>query len=328
MYSHKRTLNDKFTLAMRKISLPTSAVIDAIHMRFYGTLENSSETTDAEIALSDLLAKFTEIRVVSNENTVHYSLRGTDIAILNWHDTGGTSEDLDGDKITVEKTKTASFSFLLSLDRGDILALTKQSVDLSYEVDPTVTEDVKITALTGIVTIEENVYDSPAEFQAVYGPHLEAAAEPKIISMEKTFAAADDLIEVLDLPQGTLNRRATLIFMDANGVRAGALPNAIGLIHASPDRRELYKVEFSTAQTLNRRTYRTPAAIDGVAVIDYGSEITGDAYGIKGWHIAKNEYKIGVRAAAPGRLRYISEEYVVNTAAFDANQRAILEATE
>jgi hypothetical protein len=326
MYSHKRTLNDKFTLTQRKIDLPTSAVIDAIHMRFTGTLANAGAEA-AALTLADLLAKFSEMRVVSNENTVHYSLRGTDLAILNWQDTEGCSANLTT-PIAIAAAGTATFAFMLTMDRGDILALTKQSVALSYEVDPAVTDDVTITALTGTVTIEENIYDSPAEFQSVYGARLEAAAEPKVISMEKDFAAADDLIEVLELPQGALNRRATMIFLDANGVRAGTIPAAVGLIHTSPDRRELFKVDYATMQELNQRMYRTGTAIPGVVTIDYGIELTCDTFGIKGWHISKGEYKIGVRSAAAGRLRYISEEYVVNTAAFDMAQRAILEATE
>ncbi len=328
MYSHKRTLNDRFSLTTKKISLPTSAVIDAIHMRFTGTLTNTDAVNDDSITLAQLLAQFTEMRVVSNENTVHYSLRGTDLAILNWQDTGGCTENIDTTNIAIGKGATATFAFTLTMDRGDILALTKQSVDLSFEVDPTLSATLAITALLGTVTIEENIYDSTAEFQAVYGARLEAAAEPKIIAMEKTFAAADDLIEVLDLPQGTLSRRATMIFSNAAGVRAGALPAAVGVIHSSPSRRELFKVDFATMQTLNRRTYHLPAAILGVVSIDYGRELTCDEFGIKGWHISKNEYKIGVRAPAPGVIRYISEEYVVNTAAFDASNRALLEATE
>lgn len=323
MYSKKRTLMDKFTLSNKKTDLPRDAVIDRVFVNFVGKVNNVSATTDSTLKKSDLLDKITDMRIVSDGNTVHYSVKALDLAILNYYDSQGKTVNPD-EEITATKNTETPFSFMLTFDQGDILALSKESLEFSINVNTTVNADCTISELTGTISIEENVY-TPAEFQATYGASLELAAEPKIVALEKTFNISEELAEFFEIPTGTLNRRAVLTAYSAAGVRGGSLPSKIGIIVTTPDRREIYTLDYASMKEINRRAYLcTP--ITGVVMIDYGTEITNDNFGLRGWKFQKGDYQVACKAAAAGKIRYLSCEYVVNTRSFES-ARAILEGT-
>lgn len=327
MYSKKRTLAEQLTLVNKRMDLPRDAVIDKVFLHVSLTLKNEDTTNDWTGTYGAVLERLKELRIVSDGNNVHYALNFNDLAILNYMDYQGCSLNPDG-ALTVGKAAEKDISFVLVLDEGDILAVTKDSLEISIDVDTAVSASpaVKITALTATVTLEENIFTVP-EFQATYGAALEASAEPKITTISKSFDASDELREFLDLPTGTLLRRTVLLISDTSGKRGGADPAKIGLVRTTPERSETYTVHYPTLREFNRRQYRVDTLVAGAVLIDYGSEITNDPYGIRGWKYNKGDYQLAVKSAAEGRIRYISCEYVVNTKAFDVAARAIMEQT-
>lgn len=324
MYSKKRTLMDKFTLSNKKTDLPRDAVIDRIFVNFSGIINNVNSTTDSVIKMADILDKISDMRIVSDGNTVHYSVKALDIAVLNYYDSQGKTVNPDAE-FTAVKNTTTPFNFMVIFDQGDILALSKESLEFSINVNPTVNADCTITDLTGLISIEENVY-TPAEFAATYGASLELAAEPKIVALEKAFNISEELAEFFEIPTGTLNRRAVLTSYNNAGVRGASLPSKIGIIVTTPDRREIYTLDYASMKEINRRAYLC-APLTGVVMIDYGTEITNDNFGLRGWKFQKGDYQIAAKAAAAGKIRYLSCEYVVNTRTFET-ARAVIEGTE
>ncbi len=324
MYSKKRTLQDYFTLTSHKIDLPRDAVIDGVYLRGSITLDNAdaSEYTGLK---SDILKALKEIRVVSDGNNVHYSLNGLDVAIMNFYDTKGVAENPD-EIITVGASGSKVFNFTLLLDEGDLLAVTKDSLEMSVVCETAITEDVTVTDLNIKVTVAENIF-TPQEFVETYGQNMELVAEPKVTIFEKSFDASEELRESLDLPTGTLLRRAFFVAKSDAGKRAGVSPGKLGIVATTPDRRELYSVDWETLREHNRFSAELSASVDGVALIDYGAEITADIFGLRGWKYNKGDYQAAIKSASSGKIRYISCEYVVNTATFDAVGRAITERT-
>jgi hypothetical protein len=323
MYSKKRTLNTGLSLINKKIDLPRDAVIDKLFVKFDGTIKNVNASTDSALTLGSILNKITDMRIVSDGNTVHYSVKALDLAVLNYYDTQGKTVNPDT-AFTAVKAASTPFSFTLAFDQGDILAVAKESLELSINVDTVVNADCSIDTLTGMITLQENIF-TPSEFSATFGANLEAAAEPKIVALEKPYSVTQELSEFFELPTGTLSRRAFLISTDAAGVRGNADPSKIGIIVTTPDRREIYTVDYKTLREINSRDYlATPIA--GVSLIDYGKEITNDEYGLRGWKFTKGDYQIATLSANAGKMRYLSCEYVVNTRTFD-QIRAIMEAT-
>jgi hypothetical protein len=315
---------DKFTMSNKKIDLPRDAVIDRVFVNFTGKITNVNPTTPSALIMADLLDKITDMRIVSDGNTVHYSVKALDLAILNYYDSQGKTANPDA-AFTAAANGDTTFTFMVICDQGDILALTKESLEFSININPVVNADCTITDLTGLVSIEENVY-SPGEFQATYGAGLEMAAEPKIVAMEKAFNMSEELAEFFEIPTGTLNRRAVLTSYSTAGVRAASEPSKIGIIVTTPDRREVFTLDYTSMKEINRRSYLcTP--LNGVVLIDYGNEITNDTFGLRGWKFQKGDYQVACKAAAAGKIRYLSCEYVVNTRVFET-ARAVIEGVE
>jgi hypothetical protein len=326
MYSKRRTLAEKFSLTNQKIDIPRDAILDSIDVKCTAVIHNGAGT-DYAGTLQAVLDSITSMRVISDGNKVHYSLNGLDCAILNYYSNESIAPDPD-EVLAITAGADKTVSFMLTLDEGDILAALKDSLEFTLEVKAAITADVAITAFTGLVSVSENVM-TPQEFVASYGADAVNSAEPKVTSYEKAFDAADELREFLDLPTGTLLRRAFLIVKDSNGVRNGTVPTKIGLIRTTPDRSEMFTIDYSSFQIINERKYKLHNGfIPGVVAIDYGSEITNDNFGLRGWKYNKGDYQAAIKAAAAGKVRYLSVEYVVNTPTFDQLARAATEATE
>lgn len=325
MYSKKRTLNVSLSLANKKIDIPRDAVIDKLFVKFDGTVKNVNATTDSALKMGDILTNITDMRIVSDGNTVHYSVKASDLAILNYYDTEGMTVNPDA-SFTAAKATSTPFSFLLAFDQGDILAVAKETLELSMNVNQQISTDCTIDTLTGTITLQENIF-TPSEFAATFGANLEAAAEPKIVALEKPYNVTQELSEFFELPTGTLSRRCFLLAMDSSNVRGNANPNKIGIIVTTPDRREIFTVDYATLAQINKRDYLLSTTLAGVTLIDYGKEITNDEYGLRGWKFTKGDYQIAAKSDNAGKMRYLSCEYVVNTATFD-QIRAIMEATK
>jgi len=326
MYSKIRTLSDQINLNRTSINLPKDAVIDAIVLKVNMNIANGGASAWNGTGL-DALGAVSEVRVISDGSTVHYALNGKDIAILNAYGGLFGGAPVWSQACTVNAGANADFEFVLVLNEGDILAVTKDSLELKATFNTTLAADVTVTACTITASIVENVY-TPQEFVGVYGANLEGAAEPKVYALTQSIAANTELTGVLDLPTGTLHRRGVMCFMDAAGVYGNANPGAVGLIVTSPDRREMLNVDFPTLRGIANYKYCVNgAAPPGCAVFNYGEEVTNDPYGLRGWRWSKGDYQIGVKTANAGNLRYISCEHVVNTKAFEAAEQAVIEGT-
>lgn len=326
MYSKYRTLNQVLSLINTRIDLPRDAVIDQLILKVVATVANAGAGAYAGTNEA-ILRAIQEIRVVSDGSTVHYALSGADIALLNAYNSKAGFAPALGGPVAIDAAGSETLTYYLRLDEGDILAASKDSLEAKIVVNPTIAADVTITALTVTVTLVENVL-SPEEFVATYGPNLEYAAEPKVYALSVPVTASSELSNVLDLPTGSLARAGMLQFINpATGLAGGVDPTAIGLINTSPDRREVLHVDFPTLQAINTSEYDLGAALPGVALLNYGKDVTNDGYGLRGWRFTKGDWQIAAKGANAATLRYVCLEHVVNAAAFDAAERAVLERT-
>mgnify|MGYP000554669693 CR=1 FL=1 len=327
MYSKYRTLNQTLSLINTRIDLPRDAVIDQLILKINATVANADDTNDYEGTNEAILRAIQEIRVVSDGSTVHYALSGADIALLNkYNSKNGFAPELTG-AVDVAKSASATLTYYLRLDEGDILAASKDSLEMKIVVNPTVATDVTISALTCTVTLVENVL-SPEEFIATYGANLEYAAEPKVYALSVPVTASSELTNVLDLPTGSLARAGLLQFINpATGLAGSVDPTAIGLINTSPDRREVLHVDWATLQKINAAEYDLGTIPAGVAMLNYAKDVTNDGYGLRGWRFTKGDWQIASKGSNAANLRYICLEHVVNSGVFDAAERAVLERT-
>lgn len=327
MYSKYRTLTQTLSLINTRMDLPRDAVIDQLILKVGVTVANANTSTDYAGTNEAILRAIQEIRVVSDGSTVHYALSGADIALLNKYNSKAGFAPALGTAITVGKSASATITYYLRLDEGDILAASKDSLEMKIVVNPAVATDVTISALTCTVTLVENVL-SPEEFIATYGANLEFAAEPKVYALTVPVVAASELTNVLDLPTGSLARAGLLQFLNpATGLAGGVDPTAIGLLNTSPDRREVLHVDFPTLQAINVSEYDLGAALSGVAMLNYAKDVTNDGYGLRGWRFTKGDWQLAAKGSNVANLRYVCLEHVVNSGVFDAAERAVLERT-
>lgn len=327
MYSKYRTLSQVLSLINTRIDLPRDAVIDQLILKIAVTVANTSESTDHTTTNEALLRAIQEIRVVSDGSTVHYALSGADIALLNKYNSKDGFAPALGTEFKAVKATSTSITYYLRLDEGDILAASKDSLEMKIVVNPALAEGVTISALTCTVTLVENVL-SPEELVASYGPNLEYAAEPKVYALSVPVTASTELTNVLDLPTGSLARAGILQFINpATGLAGAVDPTAVGLINTSPDRREVLHVDWATLQAINTSEYDLGAALPGVALLNYAKDVTNDGYGLRGWRFTKGDWQIAAKGSNAATLRYICLEHVVNVVVFDQVERAVLERT-
>lgn len=327
MYSKYRTLSQTLSLINTRMDLPRDAVIDQLILKVGVTVANASAENAYAGTNEAILRAIQEIRVVSDGSTVHYALSGADIALLNkYNSKAGFAPALTGE-VAVAKSASANLTYYLRLDEGDILAASKDSLEMKIVVNPAVATDVTISALTCTVTLVENVL-SPEEFIASYGANLEYAAEPKVYALTVPVVAASELTNVLDLPTGSLARAGLLQFLNpVTGLAGGVDPTAIGLLNTSPDRREVLHVDFPTLQAINVSEYDLGAALSGVAMLNYAKDVTNDGYGLRGWRFTKGDWQLAAKGSNVANLRYVCLDHVVNSGVFDAAERAVLERT-
>ncbi len=325
MYSKFRTLSGLLSLTQTSIDIPRDAVVDQIVLKLAVTVANASG--DAYAGTNEaVLRALQEIRVISDGTNVHYALSAADVAILNaFNSKYGVAPDLDG-AVSVANGESETFTYYLRLDEGDILAASKDSLEMKIVVNPTIATGVTISSLTGTVTIIENVL-TPAEFVESYGANLEYAAEPKVYALTATVTASSEMTNILDLPTGSLMRAGVLQFM-TGGLAGSVDPSKVGLIVTSPDRRELLNIDWGTLRALNASEHAVNGgAAAGVALINYAKDVTSDGYGLRGWRFTKGDYQVIAKTDNPATLRYISLEHVVNSGVFDQAERAVLERT-
>ncbi|WOX55063.1 hypothetical protein R6Y95_06195 [Methanoculleus palmolei] len=333
MYSKYRTLNQTLSLINTRIDLPRDAVIDQLLLKVAVTVANAGAGA-YEGTNEAVLRAIQEIRVVSDGSTVHYALSAADIALLNAYNSKAGFAPALGGPVAIDAAGSATLTYYLRLDEGDILAASKDSLEAKIVVNPTIAADVTISALTCTVTLVENVL-SPEEFIATYGANLEYAAEPKVYALSVPVTASTELTNVLDLPTGSLARAGMMQFINpVTGLAGSVDPTAIGLINTSPDRREVLHVDFPTLQAINMAEYDggvivPPATVPlpGVALLNYAKDVTNDGYGLRGWRFTKGDWQLAARTANAATLRYVCLEHTVNAAVFDQAERAVLERT-
>lgn len=325
MYSKYRTLSDVLTLANTTIDIPRDAVVDQIAVKFNVTVKNTG-TEAFETVNEKILRAIEEIRVISDGTAVHYSLSAADAAILNvYNSKHGFAPNLD-ESISVGAGAEKTFEYFIRLDEGDILAASKDNLEMKLVVNPNLGNNVTIDVLRGEVSIVENVL-TPQELIATYGANLEFAAEPKVYALTAGVVASSEITNILDLPTGALSRAAVLQFTD-KGLAGGVDPAKVGLVVTSPDRRELLNIDWATLRALNASEYDVAGvAPAGVAYVNYAKDVTSDGYGLRAWRFTKGDYQVVAKTANPAVLRYIALEHVVNAGVFDTADRAQLELT-
>lgn len=326
MYSKIRTLNDDLSLAKSRIDLPRDAIIDEIYVKFDLTVANTSGSTWAG-TVEKVLAAIEEIRVVSDGSNVHYAISARDAVLLNTYNCpDGFAPNLKG-TVSIDNSESADLSYTIRLDEGDILAVSKDNLEMKVILNTAIDTGVTLTALVGEVSIVENVL-TPEEMIANYGPNLEYAAEPKVYALSGPVSSSTDLQSALDLPTGSLHRAALLCFVAADGTLGSVDPTKIGLINTSPDRREVLHADWAILRAQNGATYDLGGAPpSGVARLDFARDVTTDGFGLRGWRFTKGDWQIAAKTANAATLRYICLEHVVNAGVFDKAERAVLELT-
>ncbi|MDE2519574.1 MAG: hypothetical protein O0X93_08395 [Methanocorpusculum sp.] len=328
MMGTKRTLDETLTKDNKKVEMPLHNVIDKISLMYK---VNVTDTATESIKYADIMGMIKSIRLVSDGNKVHYDLSALDLAIMNLYDHGQTGMIHPDDTISLTANTAADVVFMVQMERGDLLANTKQSLDLTHDFDTT-NGTVTINSISAAITISEKIYETRAEFDSVYaympdkrGENLDLAAEPKISVVTKKFDPSTENRDVYDIPVGCLSRRIIFISQSSKGVRAGAEPIKLGININDGRKTEMYNNLWKQQQMMNEADYHTKK-VAGVVVLDMGAEIMGDDYGIRAWEFKKGDYTVVTRADTAGQLRMIHEEYVVNTSVFDAVENAIIEA--
>jgi len=328
MYERRTVLPDTLTTSTKSVSLPRGAVIDAIMLRASITLANGGSSAITP-TYGQALSCITEIKVMSDNSTVHYSLSGNDLALLNYLDHQGCTPNPDdsADCGEIAASGSGTVHVLLMLDRGDILAFAKNNLTLSIETTTaTGVADLTMSGLSIEVVVDEAVYSGVAELESVYGKDMALAAEPKLTVLEQSFSTMSELQKVLELPSGdVLLNRGMAIIEDSSGDRSNSVADKVSVQLLSPEKREFYTVPFAQAQELNRAELTLPSMPAGVLLMDYGA-ITGDGLGFKGWRFNKGDMAVALKTSAAGTLRYISHEHVVQPHVVDSIGRAVLEA--
>lgn len=323
-YHKYRTLNDTLSTVNPTVRLPRDTVIDALLLRCQIEVTNGTGSSWTGTHL-DMLKALEEIRVISDGTNVHYALNGPDIAMMNAYTGAYGGTHPGSDEITIANTEAGTVDLVLPLNEGDILAVTKDSLELKAVFASAIAADLDVTDISITPTISENVY-TPQEFAAMYGAELERSAEPKCYALGAQIGANTELTGVLDLPTSTLLRRGVCQFRNGAGVLGAADPLRFGLIVTAPDRRELLNVNYATFRGMQNFKYTAGSALPvGTVSIDYASEVTGDGFGLRGWRWTKGDYELAVRTNNAGSLRYVSCEHVVTPEVFEAIGGAVLE---
>lgn len=152
MYSKYRTLNQTLSLINTRIDLPRDAVIDQLILKVVATVANAGQVAYAGTNEA-ILRAIQEIRVVSDGSTVHYALSAADIALLNAYNSKAGFAPALGGPVAIDAAGSETLTYYLRLDEGDILAASKDSLEMKIVVNPTISADVTITALTATVTV-------------------------------------------------------------------------------------------------------------------------------------------------------------------------------
>lgn len=316
MYSKIRTLSETLNLNRTAINLPRDGVLDALILRVQMKIHNGD--TDPWVGtIFDLLKGLEEIRVISDGTVVHYSLSAQDVAVLNAYDGKYGDKAPLSSAVTIAADAVYNLDVPLILNEGDILAVAKDSLELRVNWNTSPITDLAVTESKIIVTETINI-PTPEELIGMYGGGFEMAAEPKVYALSASVAASTELSPCLDLPTGTLLRRAIL--------RTSGAPDSVGLIVTAPDRREMLSCDYVTLRAMQGYMYTVAGAPPAnTAVLDYGASVAADGFGLRGWRYTKGDYVLAMKAAAPITLRYISCEHVVNTAHFEAAEYANIE---
>lgn len=327
----KRTLDEVLTASHKKIDLPIHNVIDKIILDY--TVKVTA-TAAATIKYADVMNVIKEVRVVSDGNIVHYNISDLDGVLMNIYDFGETGLIHPDTDISLTAATAKEVTFTLQLSRGDILANTKQSLDITHDLKTAINDNITVNDVKAVVTISEKIFDSKAEFFSVYaynmekrGENVDLAAEPNISVVTKPFDASNEMRGIYELPAGANTIRRIFFISSSTGssaARAGSEPTKLGVNLNMSRRVKAYDINWKTLQHLNEADYKLKA-VAGVGVIDFGAEFTGDEFGLRGWNFRKGDQTIGTSAASGGELRMIIEQYTVNTAVFDAVS-AVLEA--
>lgn len=301
MYRRTQTLDKTASYAANTTAtfdLPTSAVLDDIMLYFSGTYTLQTGATEPADFPESLLRL---IRVISDGNIVHWSVSGKDVFYMNWYDF----------QTKVQKSATGgNFSLALRLDRGQIMALFKNSLRLV--VDFAGYDSAVFSAVNGTlkVSVEELVYEDESELAADFGENFEGVAEPLINAETVNVNANTELQHLADLPVGNLLQRTFVIAPDNTTISRIAVVNqTIGQV--------LYSDDWDIVQAKDKSEY----AIDpltGVAVLDYPVDITQDELGLRMWRHEKGDIVLKSKNAAAGTVRLVHESYLVNTQYIDA----------
>lgn len=319
MFSRRRVIDQVLSPTLKQVELPRDAVIDEITLLLKIILSNSDTANEQTATYEEILKAISSIRVISNGSNVHVSLPAHLIALVNYYDNMGKAPVLT-DKVSVPAGGTATVEVPLIIDFGDIHAHLKDSLVIGFDHTPTVNTNISITDVQGFISIKEIVFEDPEEYIEIYGPEGEGIAEPKVYSIVKSFDAQSELKPVLDLPVGAVLYRGIILTEDTAGARANLIDKlALELRRGALEK--IFEERWTVLQHLDKVRYNVEP-YTGVAILDYGEEITANGIGIPMLGAQKGDLVLSAKTIASGKLVYISHEIVT------ANPEAMVEELE
>jgi hypothetical protein len=303
------TLAQLINTANPSINLPRSSIHDAYCLEYTLTLNNSGSASVTP-TMTDVLKAIESIVVTSDSSLVHYSLSGLDLARRNaYASAAGTDQVLFRTLSAIGAGNSATISFVLYLDEGDIVAVAHNNLELKSTFTATA-GTLAVANPQCQVTIVEAI-PSPEELAAKYGANLEYVEEPKVYAQEiQGIPANTEFTGVFDLPTGTL-LRGCMVTLDNE-------PEMIGILQTTPDRVEIEKVSWETIRAIDERKFRTKGP-EGTITLDFGTQWQDNGVGKNGWSFNKGDKQLALKTAATTTLRYVSFERIVNINAYNAN---------
>lgn len=292
------------------INIPCESILDCVALKCAVTIVNTgAESATPNIA--EVLAAIEEIKLTTDGNVNHYSVNGLDVARMNMFD------GHEGDAAVLKKTcspiavhGSGTETFMLLLDQGDILGVDRDHIDLKVQFKQTEYKPGMVIANANVTVTTIEVIPTVEEMAATYGPNLEKFVEPKVIGITDKNPGNTEFTGFMDLPTGTILRRAFASFDVA--------PERVGIKATSPENMDLMNVDWETYRAIDKFRHATNGQTpDNTIVIDYGTQLAANGEGLYGWNWRKGDYQFATRNAAEVNMRYISCETVVNQGIFE-----------
>ena len=164
-YFRRRTLSDQLSLTNTIVELPNEAVIHEIGLLLTVTVSNSDSS--AHSTTIEDIAKNIEIRVEADGGVVNYALKFRDLLIDNYYRFRGKVYNDLGTSVSVGASSTTNVTLFGVLAEAPLHAILRNRVITKMSVDTTIDSNLSISAVTGKLTIYEEVFGTLEDYSNI-----------------------------------------------------------------------------------------------------------------------------------------------------------------